>query len=156
MFKIEKVNYREADLKDLDTLLEFEQGIIEFERQFDSNLKECTTYYPLKSMLLDPEIVIKVATINDEIIGSGYAKIKDAKPYHKNTKYVYLGFMYLKPNYRGLGIIQNLIDDLKLWAKSKGIVEIRLEVYSDNTSAIKAYEKNGFKNHMTEMKLYLD
>lgn len=153
---MENVVYREADLKDLETLLEFEQGIIEYERMFDKNLKDNTRYYPLKGMLLDPNIAIKVATVNDEIIGSGYAKINDAKPYHKNVKYVYLGFMYLKPNYRGLGIIQNLIDDLKLWAKSKNILEIRLEVYSDNTSAIKAYEKNGFKKHMVEMKLYLD
>ena len=156
MFKMEKVNYREADINDLDILLEFEQGIIEYERRFDTNLKDYTTYYPLKDMLLDPDIAIKVATVNDEIIGSGYAKIKDAQPYHKNDKYVYLGFMFLKPNYRGLGIIQQLIEELKVWAKSKEILEIRLEVYSDNDPAIKAYEKSGFKKHMVEMKLYID
>ncbi len=156
MFNMEKVNYREADINDLDILLEFEQGIIEYERRFDNNLKDHTTYYPLKDMLLDPDIAIKVATINDEIIGSGYAKIKDAKPYHKNTKYIYLGFMFLKPNYRGLGIIKQLIEELKVWAKSKEILEIRLEVYSDNEPAIKAYEKSGFKKHMVEMKLYID
>ena len=153
---MKNVTYREADINDLDTLLEFEQGIIEYEREFDKNLKDNTTYYPLKSMLLNPDIAIRVATLNDQIIGSGYAKVNDAKPYHKNPKYVYLGFMYIKPEYRGYGIIQQLIDDLKLWAKSKDIFEVRLEVYSDNIGAIKAYEKNGFKEHMVEMKFYLD
>jgi ribosomal protein S18 acetylase RimI-like enzyme len=153
---MEDIIYREADINDLDTLLKFEQGIIEYEREFDINLKDNTTYYPLKGMLLNPNITIRVATINGKIIGSGYAKINNAQPYHKNATYAYLGFMYIKPEFRGRGIIQQLIEDLKLWTKSKNIFEVRLEVYSDNIGAIKAYEKNGFKSHMIEMKEYLD
>ena len=52
--------------------------------------------------------------------------------------------------------IEQLIEELKVWAKSKEILEILLEVYSDNEPAIKAYEKSGFKKHMVEMKLHID
>jgi ribosomal protein S18 acetylase RimI-like enzyme len=42
------------------------------------------------------------------------------------------------------------------WAKAKGILEIRLDVYSDNDSAIRAYEKAGFSKLLTEMRVDLN
>lgn len=152
---MENIQYRVATVKDLPTLLDFEQGIINFERTYDGNLKYNTTYYDLKEMIDNPNVKLVVAHIGETLIGSGYAKIVDAKPYHKNSQYAYMGFMYLKAEYRGKGIIQNIINELKNWAKSKNIVEARLEVYNDNVNAIKAYHKQGFKNHMIEMKMKL-
>lgn len=150
------IEFRTATINDLPDLLKFEQGIIEFERPFDSNLKDNTTYYDLEAMMQSDNVKILVVQTSNTIVASGYAKIIDAKPYHKNPKYAYMGFMYVDPEYRGQGIIQTIIEDLKTWAKSKNIFEARLEVYSDNASAIKAYEKNGFKKHMVEMKILLD
>lgn len=152
---MDDIKYRPATLDDLPTLLEFEQGVIDYERTFDSNLKDNTTYYKLKDLIQSNSVELIIAYTKNKIIASGYAKIVDAKPYHKNPKYVYMGFMYVNPEYRGKGIIQNLIEALKTWAKSKNIFEARLEVYNDNASAIKAYEKNGFKKHMIEMKIVL-
>jgi ribosomal protein S18 acetylase RimI-like enzyme len=39
------------------------------------------------------------------------------------------------------------------WAKERGLTEVRLEVYSVNQSAIKAYEKAGFTPNLLEMRL---
>ena len=66
-----------------------------------------------------------------------------------------MGFMYVDPKFRGQGVIQNIIEQLKQWSISLNIFETRLEVYSENTSAIKAYQKKGFENRMIEMKMDL-
>ena len=150
------IKYRTADIDDLTTLLDFEYEIISFERAFDSNLKpDPTHYYDLKATLLSQEVEVVVAHINNNIIASGYAKIVNAKPYHINSQYAYLGFMYVKPEFRGKGVIQNIIETLLQWSKNRGLEEARLEVYNDNVNAIKAYEKVGFKKHMIEMKMYI-
>ena len=66
---------RPAVHSDLDTLLAFEQGIIEFERSFDEALKPGHIhYYDLEAMLGDSNCQILVVTDKDKIIASGYAK----------------------------------------------------------------------------------
>ena len=55
--------------------------------------------------------------------------------------------------YRGNGIIQHILDALKDWSKSKGINELRLEVYNENIIAKKAYVKAGFTPNLLEMRI---
>ena len=55
----------------------------------------------------------------------------------------------------GKGINAMILEKLKEFARSKSISEIRLEVYSKNEAAIKAYEKSGFEKYITEMRLPL-
>jgi len=59
------------------------------------------------------------------------------------------------PAHRGKGINKKIMDGLKDWVRSQNITELRLDVYHDNISAIKAYEKIGFTKHMIEMRLGL-
>ena len=56
------------------------------------------------------------------------------------------------PEFRGKGVNSKLIEELKKWSQLQGITEMRLEVYHQNISAIKAYEKFGFSKHMIEMR----
>lgn len=148
---------RPANLKDLPILLEFEQGVILAERPFDPTLKnERISYYDIKAMIESDETEVIVALINNVIIGSAYAKIEEAKNYLQHSHYVYLGFMYVKPAFRGKGINKKIIDELVKWAQSKDIQEMRLDVYSDNESAIKAYQKAGFKSHLINMRMEIE
>ncbi|WP_310554540.1 GNAT family N-acetyltransferase [Flavobacterium sp.] len=145
---------RKAKLEDLPILLEFEQGIIETERPFDPTLKsEKITYYNIEKMILAPTIEVAVAEIGTKIVGSGYARIEEAKPYLNHKLYAYLGFMYTDTEHRGKGINAKIIDYLKEWCATKNIFELRLDVYNDNPSAISAYEKVGFKKHLINMRL---
>ncbi len=145
---------RAARLEDLDTLLKFEQGIIEAERPFDVTLKtEHFHYYDLKAMLNQNDCAIVVAEENGQLVGSGSVRILKGKNYNNYTSYAFLGFMYVDPAYRGRGVNSLIIDALKEWTKNKGLSEIRLQVYSENSSAIKAYEKVGFRPILTEMRL---
>jgi GNAT superfamily N-acetyltransferase len=147
---------RKATLNDLTTLLEFEQGIIAVERPFDPTLKEETiSYYNIEKMISANDVEVVVAVLNEQIIGSGYARIEKAKPYLNHDLYAYLGFMYTLPDHRGKGVNNLVIETLSNWVRSQNILEMRLDVYNDNPSAIRAYEKVGFKKHLINMRIGL-
>jgi RimJ/RimL family protein N-acetyltransferase len=151
-----KINIRKARLEDLNILLEFEQGIITAERPFDPTLKEGKiNYYDIEKMITASHIEVLIAVIDSEIVGSGYARIETAKPYLNHENYAYLGFMYTDPKHRGKGVNANIIEALKKWCQSQNITELRLDVYNDNPSAIRAYEKVGFKKHLVNMRVEL-
>jgi len=150
---MDEIIIRPATFADMDTLLRFEQGVITAERPFDSTLKdEHINYYDLVGMIERPDIELLVAELNGELIGSGYARIEEAKVYLKHPKHAYLGFMYIDPAHRGKGVNQKIITALKKWATEKNVYELRLQVYYDNLPAIKAYEKIGFSKLMIKMR----
>lgn len=154
---MKNITVRAAQKDEIVTLLTFEQGIVAAERPFDSTLKEGEIhYYDLIHLIESPEAEVVVAEIDGELVGSGYALIKEAKPYLKHTHYAYLGFMYVKPQYRGQGVNKAILEALKQWSVSQNIREIRLEVYDENTVAKKAYEKAGFKGSLLEMRMKLE
>lgn len=148
------ITIRKAHRNDLEKLLEFEQGIITAERPFDPTLKEEKIhYYDIEKMISAPHIEVLVAEIDSELVGSGYARIETAKPYLNHLNYAYLGFMYTDANHRGKGVNAKIIEALKEWCNLQNVFELRLDVYNDNSSAIKAYEKAGFKKHLVNMRM---
>jgi len=148
-----EITVRTAQLADLETLLTFEQGIIAAERPFDPTLKDETiSYYNVEAMITAPHVEVVIAEVDAEIIASGYARIDDAKVFLKHNKFGFLGFMYVKPAYRGRGVNKLVIQQLQRWCKKQGITECRLEVYDENEPAIKAYEKLGFKKLLITMR----
>lgn len=155
---MEQITIRPATLDDLPILLTFEQGIVTAERPFDPTLKpEGVSYYDLGDFIKADDVEVAVAVLGDELIGSGYARIKEhARPNFTPHRYAFLGFMYVKPEHRGKGVIQMILDYLKGWAKSQGLTEMRLQVYDENESAVKAYEKKGFSKLLTEMRVDMD
>ena len=154
---MDKIIIRKAVHSDLETLFEFEQGIVTTERPFDSTLKEGEIhYYDLEGMIGAEDVQLLVAECNGELAGSGYARIEDVKNYLKHPQHAYLGFMYVKPEFRGKGVNQMIMEGLKEWCREQNITEMRLEVYDENIGAIKAYEKVGFKKILTWMRLGLE
>jgi len=149
-----KFKVRKAKPEDLKILLEFEQGIILAERPMDPTLAtDPISYYDISELINSEEAEVIVVEYNDEVIASGYAKIKKALPYLDHEFYTYLGFMFTQPEFRGKGVSKLIVDELRNWSVVKGLNEIRLTVYDDNTAALKAYEKVGFKKHLIEMRL---
>jgi len=148
---------RAAELHEIDQLRRIEQEIIRYERPFDPNLKDDPiSYYDLQHLIEREDARVTVATIDDKIVGSGYALIKESKPYKKHERHAYLGFMFVFPEYRGKGINGKIIDDLIEWAKSRNLKEIQLEVYAENESAVKAYKKRKFKSDLLRMCLNIE
>lgn len=149
------VTLREATKEDLKTLLEFEQGVVTAESPYNPTLIDGTIhYYDLVSLIESEDATLIVAEKDHEIVASGYAMIKKAeKDYFNFKEYAYLGFMYVKPEHRGQGINQSIIDRLIKWSEERGMKEIRLDVYDQNESAVKAYEKVGFEPVLLTMRL---
>jgi ribosomal protein S18 acetylase RimI-like enzyme len=151
------ISIREAEIKDLPTLLKFEQEIILAERPMDPTIRKGrVNYYDLGELITSKEAQVLVACSGLQVVASGYARIKEARHYLDHSLYGYLGFMYTLPEYRGRGINAKIIEGLKNWVFSKGLTEIRLTVYDDNEPALRAYEKVGFKKHIVEMRLATD
>lgn len=149
----ENIIVRRAENTDLPKLAEFLQILVEAERPFDPTLKDGEIfYYDIKELVADPATEIMVVETNNEIIASGYAQSRPAKPYEKHELFGYIGFMFVTPEFRGKGISGLLLDALKKWILSQGITEVRLQVYDENESAVKAYEKAGFKKILTTMR----
>lgn len=148
-----KIKTRPATNSDLPQLSEFLQFLVEAERPFDPTLKEGKIiYYDIQELIEDEKSVVLVMEHANKIIGCGYAQIRSAKSYQNHDFFGYLGFMFVKPEFRRRGLNNLLVEDLKKWVLSKGITEVRLEVYSYNESAVKAYEKAGFKQLLTTMR----
>ena len=151
---MEPIVLRKATPEDLPVLLTFEACIVETERPFDVTLKDDEIhYYDIAYMIAAPHVEVVVAVAGLEIVGSGYARIEDSKVYLKHPQHAFLGFMYVKPAYRGLGINQQIIGALKQWGIQQGITEFRLDVYHENDAAIKAYEKAGFAKLLVTMRM---
>ncbi len=151
---MEEFILREASLSDELDLLEFEQKVLEAERPYDSNIKLVgASYYDLKELITSDNSHLLVAEMKDIIVASGYAQIRTSKQAFTHDVHSYLGFMYVNPQYRGLGINGRIIDRLIQWSNSQGISDCYLDVYEQNEAAVRAYEKAGFIKSMMEMKL---
>ncbi len=164
----QNVSIRAAQGKDLPTLIEFEQGVVSAERPHAFDLKEAgVVYYDLPALLnsCDAELIVaELSEANDganeesdgELIACGYVRIDPSKPYHKSEQHGYLGFMYVAPKWRGRGINKRILDELISWGSNRGVHVYKLDVYSGNQSAIRAYEKMGFTSNLLEMALDVD
>ena len=143
---MDRLIVRPAALSDLSLLLAFEQSMIGAERPFDDTIRTTgqVHYYDLESLISSPDAEVLVAELDSELIGSGYARIEVSDPYLKHDKHSYLGFMYVVPEHRGKGINKKIMDALEAWSLSRGVQEMRLEVYVDNAGAVRAYEKVGY------------
>lgn len=149
----ELLHIRPATPADLTTLLAFEQALIAYERPMAPNLKtEHFHYYDLATYVDDPNVCLLVAEFEGVLVGSGYALIRVSPTYKTPDKFVYLGFMYVVPDYRGKGIIQKIIAHLIQWGEEKGLSEFQLDVYAQNESAVKAYQKIGFSEDLLKMR----
>jgi ribosomal protein S18 acetylase RimI-like enzyme len=150
----ENITTRPATNADLPKLGEILQMLVKAERPFDPTLKDGEIfYYDLEAMIMEEQTEVLVVEANGAIIGTGYAQIRSAKSYERHELFGYLGFMFVIPEFRGQGINKILLNELKQWVLSKGITEVRLEVYHENDAAVRAYEKVGFKKFITTMRL---
>ena len=150
---MDQVRFRAATLDDLQTLLTFEQGVVTAERPFEPTLRPGNIhYYDLKHLITSDQAHLIVGLVGNEIVCCGYGKIMEAKPFQIIEQYLYIGFMYVSPQFRGQGLSQQILDELQKWSIKQNIKEVRLDVYADNKTAVRAYEKGGFKQHLITMR----
>lgn len=90
----------------------------------------------------------------EDLIGMGVIR-RGTSP--KQAHSAEINAIYLLPEWRGYGLVQALLDTMEAWARSMGVVVIKLQVTTVNFAAIRAYEKAGYKIYATDpMVLYVN
>jgi GNAT superfamily N-acetyltransferase len=82
--------------------------------------------------------------------------VKEWSDWHAGY-YWWIQSMYIRPEYRGIGLIEKLLEAVKAAAKDNHAIDLRLYVHKLNDRAIKAYRKSGFCDadyQIMTMKLY--
>lgn len=120
----------------------------EYESSFDPDY--LTDEESINNLLEDIEKgEILVAESNNEILGFVSFNItnKNEDLIVKNIPTLYISDLVVLSQYRGNGIGAELLKSAEEFAKERGIKYIKLIVFSENSAAIKLYEKAGFGDY---------
>jgi ribosomal protein S18 acetylase RimI-like enzyme len=82
-----------------------------------------------------------------QLIGmTGIGRGQSAKTKHS----AFIWGVYIRPEWRGLHIAERLIETCIEWAQARAVNILKLGVMTSNTSALRCYERCGFKTYGTE------
>ncbi len=103
-----------------------------------------TSLYPAESnhlldiaALSDPAVTFLVVRDEQEVVGCGALK-RDTRGWGEVKR------MYVKPEQRGRGIGQRVLDEVEAMAHKSGVSLLRLETGIHNTEALTLYRRAGF------------
>lgn len=103
--------------------------------------------YSLKefSDIAEGENYIAIAAVNeqDEIMGFCIAAIRTKSGIIENVKTAYVDEIFVREEYRRMGIAKKLFEKMQFLAKQKGAVRVDLMVWEFNKEAIQLYEALG-------------
>lgn len=148
--------YRKAEEKDKNNFIEIDKLFYKFDNDIGVNEhlipishdeipEKIFENYFYKS-LKDLDFFLVVCD-DDKIIGYIFAEIKEINSPHayeiKNVGFI--DSIFIKEEFRGMGIGNNLIHKASEWMKSKGMFICTLNVRYKNVKALELYEKIGFK-----------
>ena len=86
--------------------------------------------------LFKPNIAFFIAYADDEPVGCGGIAFEDG---HAELKR-----MYVRPSFRGRGVVQAVLAQLEAEATARGVKRVVLETGDVQHAAIKVYERAGF------------
>jgi RimJ/RimL family protein N-acetyltransferase len=120
---------------------------IAFSADYQKNFSQPLKYWEDMLTFQQDESTIHFALHESDLIGmTGIAQGNSPKTRHAAVVWG----VYVKPEWRGLHIAEELIRAGFHWAKARGIVVARLGVAAINQSAVRCYERCGFKIYGTE------
>ncbi len=147
-----KVFIREAKPADAVAFRELRLGALQdspiaFTADYQKNQSQPLKYWEDMLTLQPDESTIFLAVREEDLIGmTGIARAGSPKTRHS----AWIWGVYVKPGWRGLHIAEELIRSCFEWAKARKIAIAKLGVAAVNQSAIRCYERCGFKIYGTE------
>lgn len=110
--------------------------------------ENCTLDWALRVLAGDPQQERSFVAEHDGIL-LGMASIRRAhgrKTRHSAT----IAGMYVKPEWREMGIVDALLGVCFEWARSNDVIILKLAVVTVNRPALRAYERAGFRHYGTD------
>jgi len=132
-------------------LFALEESPTSFSADLQINLDQPMNYWENR-LKPDPYGTIFFAEHNSQLIGmTGVRQGESSKTRH--TALVIS--VFVRPEWRGLHIAEELIESSCEWAKARGAEIVKLAVVTTNTSAVRCYERIGFKTYGVEPRAIL-
>jgi hypothetical protein len=129
----ESITVRAASMDDLIPAMQLEETC------FDTY---CLSKRQLRYLQRSPNAVFQVAEINGKIVGEGIALVR----HHKRSVSGRLYSLAVRPDCRGQGIGNRLMKKTLAELVAQGAKRVFLEVEQVNASALKLYERHGFRS----------
>lgn len=108
----------------------------------------------VSSILSEPGVLFWVAELDGEVAGHAYCLHKEVKSCPGQTV-LYLEDFCIDETHRGQHIGTQLFTFVKDYAATHGYTRLELNVYADNTSAVRFYESMGLRPQKLGMELFL-
>ena len=135
--------FRKAEFKDAKELNHLLTLLIRDEKQYDDSIDlNFTVTNMYENYIEEKTKFIYVAEIDAEIVGYLYGYITNDSTL-LNVK-SYLDALYIKEEYRHLGIANNLIQEFKKWSIKNNAKKIEVSVMYENKIAKSLYKKHNF------------
>jgi len=109
----------------------------------------------MRKMIYSKNGLVLLSEVDEKPAGYSVSIIKKNSPFFQLEKFGYIEDMFVREEFRGLGVGSKLKDESFRWLIRKGIVKVFLNVLSNNSQAIKVYEKWGFSTFKSEMRMDL-
>lgn len=131
------MHFREAtekDFEDIANLIKSEEELflVYPSGKFPLNVAQVKELYEARKDFT-------VATYHDKVVG--FANLYD----YLEGQYIFIGNVVIEEKYRGKGYGKALVDHMIALASAYKLPEIRISVFSDNTSALLLYTEFGFE-----------
>lgn len=133
----------QKDIKEINNLL---TDLIQDERQYDENINKNYVVKDYYEQFFEKQdyCIIVAKEENNNILGYGFGFIVDCNSVY-DRKFAQLDALYVKLEYRKMGIAKRIIKHFTEWAKENKVLYIELKVCNSNSKAIELYEKEGFE-----------
>jgi RimJ/RimL family protein N-acetyltransferase len=143
---------RQSNLADASNFRELRLGALRdsptaFSMDFEKALNQSIKHWEDMLRMDDQESTMFFAEHDAQLVGmTGIARGRSPKTKHAADVWG----VYVTSQWRGLHIAEELIRSCLEWAIARNVVIARLGVSAINTSAIRCYERCGFKIYATE------
>ena len=151
---------REAGDADKERLLFLLQKLSEKENaDYDPLLKVDWMYNPIYQKEFNKNFENELSTTflaEEDGIAIGFlmaTQVDEPEYWSEKPNKVELDMMFIEEGHRGKGVGLQLMTEFKRWAKDKGYDSMKVTAYENNESAIRFYEREGFKKKYVELQL---
>lgn len=141
---------REAKPEDLDQLTQYGIDLLMQHAEFDSYftpIEKVDKIYRifLEGCLSSDNKLLLVAEKEGQLAGYAAGEIQTRSPVFKVAQSGYINDVFVKQEFRKLGIATKFLKNLKQWFQANHIEHVELSVLTKNEIGIKTWRKFGFE-----------